>query len=298
VNSADHPDVHDIIAEMRGVLESFADRVLIGEIYLPVERLVAYYGKDLTGAHLPFNFQLIHTAWNAHEIAKLVAEYERALPQGGWPNWVLGNHDQRRIATRVGNDQARVAAMLLLTLRGSPTMYYGDEIGLPQVPIPANRTQDPWEHNEPGLGVGRDPARTPMQWDASANAGFSSVEPWLPLATDYPTCNVASLRADGGSILCFYRYLIALRRRFSALSIGDYLPLATERDVLIYERRYGSERLIVALNLGHEEEASKLPEGIGEVEILLSTHLDRKENVSQLRLRPNEGVIGVVRPRA
>ena len=104
------------------------------------------------------------------------------MPSGGWPNWVLGNHDQPRIAARVGAAQARVAAMLLLTLRGTPTMYYGDEIGMRDVEIPPERVQDPWEKNEPGLGLGRDPERTPMQWDALAEAPASRAgEPWLPL---------------------------------------------------------------------------------------------------------------------
>jgi alpha-glucosidase len=140
VYNADQPEIHDVIAEMRAVLDHYTERVLIGEIYLPLERLVAYYGKDLSGAHLPFNFQLILTAWNAREIARLIEEYEQALPDGGWPNWVLGNHDQPRIAARVGAAQARVAAMLLLSLRGTPTMYYGDELGLGRVAIRGNAT--------------------------------------------------------------------------------------------------------------------------------------------------------------
>jgi alpha-glucosidase len=161
------------------------NRVLIGEIYLPVERLVAYYGKNLTGAHLPFNFQLLNTAWTAPHIAELIENYEAALPDGGWPNWVLSNHDRPRIAARVGPKQARVAAMLLLTLRGTPTLYYGDELGIGRVEIAPHLIRDPWAKYEPGLGVGRDPARTPMQWDASAFAGFSTHEPWLPLTPDY-----------------------------------------------------------------------------------------------------------------
>jgi alpha-glucosidase len=99
-NSADHPDIEGVVRELRAVLDEFPDRVLIGELYLPIERLVAYYGKDLEGAQLPFNFQLIHAAWHAGTIARLVEEYEAALPAGGWPNWVLGNHDQRLSATR------------------------------------------------------------------------------------------------------------------------------------------------------------------------------------------------------
>ena len=125
-NNADQPEIHEIVAEMRSIVDEFPERVLIGEIYLPLERLVAYYGKGSGGVHLPFNFQLLSTAWTAKEIARLIVEYEAALPVGGWPNWVLGNHDQPRIAARVGVAQARFAAMLLLTLRGTPTMYYGD----------------------------------------------------------------------------------------------------------------------------------------------------------------------------
>ena len=119
------------------------ERVLIGEIYLPLERLVTYYGPDLSGVHLPFNFQLLQTTWKADAIAKVIADYEAALPPDAWPNWVLGNHDQPRIAHRVGVRQARVAAMLLLTLRGTPTMYYGDEIGMTNVADPARACARP-----------------------------------------------------------------------------------------------------------------------------------------------------------
>ncbi len=162
--SGDQPDVHEVIAEMRRTIDAYGDRVFIGEIYLPIERLVTYYGEGLDGVHLPFNFQLIHAAWKASTIATLVRDYEAALPPGGWPNWVLGNHDQPRIAARIGSAQARNAALLLLTLRGTPTLYYGDELGIGRVEIPPDAVHDPWEKNEPGLGFGRDPYRTPFQW--------------------------------------------------------------------------------------------------------------------------------------
>src|SRR6185503_17285360 len=210
--TTDLPEVHGIVARMRRLLEEYRERVLIGEIYLPVERLVKYYGADLQGAHLPFNFQLVQAPWDAAHIARLIAEYERALPEGAWPNWVLGNHDQHRIASRVGAAQARVAAMLLLTLRGTPTMYNGDEIGMHDVDIPPELVQDPQELGVPGIGLGRDPERTPMQWDASPNAGFTSGTPWLPLAANYRTANVAAEHDDPASMLTLYRRLIALRR--------------------------------------------------------------------------------------
>ncbi|KMO32530.1 alpha-amylase family glycosyl hydrolase [Methylobacterium aquaticum] len=257
IHSADQPEVMEVIAEMRAVLADYDARVLIGEIYLPLERLVAYYGVDLSGAHLPFNFQLIQTPWHAEAVARLIAEYEAALPAGGWPNWVLGNHDRPRIAARVGEAQARVAAVLLLTLRGTPTLYYGDEIGLSRVPIPPERVRDPWEHNEPGRG--RDPERTPMQWAPGLHAGFSTVEPWLPLDPQAQSRNVELLRDDPASILTLHRRLIALRREHPALSVGAYRAVSVSGEVLVYERLHGDTVIRVALNFGHESCTTSIP---------------------------------------
>jgi alpha-glucosidase len=292
--SADRPEVHDIVAEMRAVLDAYPQRLLIGEVYLPVERLVAYYGRDMRGAHLPFNFQLIFAAWNAGEIARIVAEYEAAMPKGGTPNWVLGNHDQKRIATRVGAAGARLAVMLLLTLRGTPTIYYGDELGLEDVPISPELVQDGWELNEPGLGLGRDPARTPMPWDSTTNAGFTTGVPWLPLNPDCATRNVAVQATDAGSILALCRSLMTLRREQPALHAGLYGGARIEQNVFAFERRHGEEtRLMVALNFGSTVQCSALPADAGAGRVLLSTALDRgQDEVSaQIELRPAEGVI-------
>src|ERR1019366_2284968 len=135
-HSTDQPEVHDLAGAMRRIADSFGERVLIGEVYLPLDRLMHYYGGDTAGVHLPFNFQLIHAPWTARGLATLIADYEAALPHNAWPNWVLGNHDRPRVADRIGAAQARVAAMLLLTLRGTPTIYYGDELGIGHVDIP------------------------------------------------------------------------------------------------------------------------------------------------------------------
>jgi alpha-glucosidase len=276
VHSNGHNDIYGIVNGLRRVLEEFDDRVLIGEIYLPIERLVTYYGTpDLPGAHLPFNFQLIFASWHAEALARMITEYESHVPETGWPNWVLGNHDQRRIAARLGQAQARVAAVLLLTLRGTPTMYYGDEIGMPHVQIPARLAQDPWEHNEPGHGFGRDPQRTPMLWDGSPNAGFSTARPWLPLAGDWAVRNVAAFDDDPSSILWLYRRLIELRRSHLALSVGSFSLISRVGQVLAYERRHGEERLVVVLNLGHEPH--DLPAKIvGGGHVILSTLPERE----------------------
>jgi len=291
--STDQAEVHDVIAEMRRLIDEFDSRVLIGEIYLPLERLVAYYGKDLAGAHLPFNFALLSAPWNARAIEKIILEYESVLPAGAWPNWVLGNHDRPRVASRVGQAQARVAAMLLLSLRGTPTLYYGDEIGMHQVAIAAEQVRDPFEKNVPGIGVGRDGCRTPMQWDASPCAGFSTATPWLPLADDFRHENVANLDADAASILSLYKALIGLRKKLPQLVSGDYVPIAAEGDLLLYRRRSGGATVVIALNLGAEPVSIAADAAGLSGEILLSTFLDRQgEKIrGALDLRGDEGVI-------
>lgn len=290
VYSVDQPGVHEVVSRMREVLEEFGNRVMIGEIYLPVHQLVTYYGQNSSGAHLPFNFQLISLPWEARKIAAAIDHYEAALPEGAWPNWVLGNHDKPRIATRAGAAQARVAAMLLLTLRGTPTMYYGDELGMENVPVPPEKVQDPWEKNVPGLGLNRDPVRTPMQWNSADYAGFSNAEPWLPLAASYRENNVAALSGNQESILSFYRALIALRRSKRALTDGEYIPVPAKGDLICYIRRREREVLLVCLNLGKATYCLKFRQA---GQIFLSTRAARSGESFRdcLKLHGNEGTI-------
>jgi alpha-glucosidase len=272
--SGDRPEVHAVAADMRRVMDGFNERVLIGEIYLSPDKLVAFYGRDLKGVQLPFNFALISAPWTAAAISNVIDIYEAALPPGAWPNWVLGNHDRPRIASRAGEAQARVAAMLLLTLRGTPTLYYGDEIGMKQVPIAADQVCDPWEKNLPGRGLGRDGCRTPMQWDSSLHAGFTDGMPWLPLDTDFAVRNVATGRQDRASILNLYRALLALRRARPELTVGAYSRLALSGDLLVYRREHEGRHLAVALNFGSTP--APLPEAIVSCgKIVLSTFMDR-----------------------
>ena len=185
--------------------------------------------------------------------------------------------------------------MLLFTLRGTPTLYYGDELGMPDVEIQPELVQDPFEKNVPGRGLGRDPARTPMQWEAGPNAGFcpEGVEPWLPVADDYRTYNVAAEREDPRSMLALHRRLLALRRAEPALAVGSYEPVEDTGNLLAYVRENGGRRLLVVLNLGdrpHDFAADGLQiRG----RLVLSTHLDRDgEKVDGTpALRGDEGVI-------
>ncbi len=291
--------IHDLIRQMRAVLDEYDERMMVGEIYLPLDQLMTYYG-DGDECHMPFNFQLISLPWDARVIGDYIRAYEGALPPGGWPNWVLGNHDQHRIATRVGPAQARVAQMLLLTLRGTPTCYYGDEIGMEDVPIPLAECMDPAALQQPEQYEkwGRDPERTPMQWDDTPNAGFTTAEarPWLPLAADYATRNVAAQDGDPASLLSLYRALAALRRAEPALNRGgiELVDVGIE-DVLAYRRTHDQgDSFLVLINFGdgsHTFNRDALdPEG---VEIILSTHPARMDGAvaGAVSLAGNEGVI-------
>ena len=316
--TANRPETHEIVAEMRALLETYpGERLLIGEIYLPIEELVQYYGAsvpvgteeelhDLTtasitgprlkGAQLPFNFHLIQTPWSAHAIACLIRDYEAALPPGAWPNWVLGNHDQMRLATRIGEEQARVAGMLLLTLRGTPTLYYGDELGMKDGVIAPDQVQDPAEKNQPGIGMGRDPERTPMLWDNSANAGFTTGKPWLPINPEFTNYTVETESKDKGSVLSLYRKLLELRCDHAALHSGDVYGVKPEDDsnqqVLGYRRTDGIERIQVLLNLSGEPQEAPCPPG----RVMLSTRAGRDaESIrGNVKLQPHEGVVIVL----
>jgi alpha-glucosidase len=307
--TADRPETHMIVREMREVLNAYPDRLLIGEIYLPPDKLVTYYGatppaadqdvsdpatNSLRGADMPFNFHLILSPWRADTIAHLIREYEALLPPGAWPNWVLGNHDQKRLASRLGEGQARVAALVLLTLRGTPTLYYGDELGMLDGLIAPDQVQDPAEKNQPGIGMGRDPERTPMLWDATATAGFTTGTSWLPITPGTPeTFSVATEAAQPRSVLALYRKLIALRRQHPALHAGPVAEVRADGGVLRYERHNPAssapERLLLLANLTNDLETVQVPPA----RVLLTTILDGQGAVcdGSFTLEAGEGVV-------
>jgi alpha-glucosidase len=254
----DEPVVHPLMRELRAVADEFDERVLIGEIWLPPTELVTFYGAQLDELHLPFNFGLLElTDWDATTVRNAVVAYEQALPADAWPNWVVGNHDRHRVATRLGAAQARVATMLLLTLRGTPTLYYGDEIGMVEVELPRAAWRDPQ-----GLrgGPTRDGCRTPMRWDSSAGAGFTTDTPWLPLDQP-PGTDVAAQRDDPASLLTLTRDLLALRRAEPALNVGEWHNLGHGGSVFAYLRNSvgpDGRRFLICLNLA--DKPSPLPE--------------------------------------
>jgi alpha-glucosidase len=238
--------------------------------------------------HLPFNFALIMLDWNAEAIRDFVLRYEAALPPDGQPNYVMGNHDMERLASRIGSEQARVAAMLMLTVGGTPFIYQGEELGMTNGEITPEQYQDPQGIN---MGVSRDFERTPMQWNSEIFAGFSTASPWLPVASNYKTVNVESEQADPRSMLNLYRQLIQLRRSHPALTIGKLSPLESPQGTFAYLREHEGEKLIVALNFTGEEK--RLDLGSGEAQIAISTHLDQPDQVdlSAVHLRAHEGLL-------
>ena len=220
------PEVHDVLRRWRELSDAHdPPRALVGETYvLDLDQLIPYYGKGDDELHLAFNFLFVHAELEADELRTIVEGVEAKLPQISWPVYTGSNHDAGRLATRwAGDDErrARVALMMLLTLRGTPFLYYGDEIGLPEVPLDPETALDPVARRTGDPSRNRDVCRTPMPWSDEPGGGFTSADatPWLPFG-DLAAFNVAAQRADRGSVLHLVRDLIALRKRHGELRDG------------------------------------------------------------------------------
>jgi alpha-glucosidase len=252
------PGLHELFAELRALVDGYrGERVLLGEFYVPTEELVTFYGDRTPELHLPLNLSWTWAKWQADAIGPMTAEYQAHVAGRGWPTTMLDTHDQPRIAARAGVEQARVAALLLLTQRGTPTLYYGDEIGMRGVDIPSEQ----------------------------------AVEPWLPVGVDRATANVATQSHDAGSLLTLTRRLLELRARESVLQGGVQEPCEAGAGLVAY-RRGGDRRFLVVANLMHAPASYDL-RGEGEGRVVLSTFLDREgERVgAEVRLRADEGLL-------
>jgi alpha-glucosidase len=270
-------EVHGIIHDFRRILDSYSqrgrERMAVGEVYLlDPKEVVPYLGDGTDELHLAFNFAFLLSPWSARHLRERVEQSESLLPPTAWPNYSLSNHDHSRHASRYGAERAKAAAMVLLTLRGTPFLYYGEELGMADVPEAGG-----WDP------VGRDPERTPMRWDASLCGGFTSGRPWLPLC--HPPVNVASQSEDPDSVLSLYRRLLALRRRTPALHAGDYVTRLAPPDIFAWQR--GGE-IDVAINMGQEDVRLDLS-GI----VIAATEPTREgERVAgRTPLAPDEGLV-------
>jgi alpha-glucosidase len=241
----DNPDTHRVLRGLRRLVDSYGgDRLLVGEVYLlSTAKVAEYFGTD-DELHLAFDFTPLYAPWEAEAWRRRVIEAETELgSRGAWPTWTLSNHDNPRHRTRYGGgeERARAAAVLLLTLRGAPFVYYGEELGLADAVVPPSRVVDPG---------GRDACRSPLPWDPSDDHGWpGDGEPWLPWSPEPDVRNVETLRADPTSILNLYRRLTRARRASPALRSGSVALLASPPGVLAYERRDGEDRRVVLVNL-------------------------------------------------
>jgi alpha-glucosidase len=287
----DQPETHDVLRDLREVLDSYGDgacgrpRVALGEVPISDDRLLArYFGAD--GMQTAFHIAFWEQPWQGPAFRATVDSLAGHLRPGALPTYALATHDISRTVTRYGAGQRpRVAAMMMLTLRGIPCVYYGEEIGMADAPPVAGRVIDV---------DGRDGQRTPMQWDDTGR-GFTSGTPWLPFGPGQRAVNVARQRGAPGSLLTLYRRLISFRAASAALRRGSYRSLDSPGDTFVYERVAPGERLLVALNFASRVTPVTLPVGYparGRVE--LSTRGDRDGTAAGLRplmLAPDEAVI-------
>jgi alpha-glucosidase len=285
----DQPAVHDVVATMRRLVDEYQDRVLLGELYLPTDQIIAFYGADEPELHLPLQPVFGSVPWTAEELYRLIDPYLGQMPEDAWPSWMLSTHDGRRVASRAGAAQAPVAAMMLLTLPGTPIIYYGDEIGMHDVKVPPEKERDPQGKR---IGRKRDPVRTPMQWNDWVQAGFTSGEPWLPVADDYEATNVDD-QSEARSLLTLYRRLLSLRREIPTLVSGSFVLEAPRERVISYRREDDERRLLILLNLSSEPQTVELDEQGGRNRVLLSTFHDREneEVENAVQVRGDEGLI-------
>ncbi len=292
VFSMNRPEVHDVLRRWRALADSDEPRrILVGETYvLDLDQLIPYYGQGEDELHLAFNFLFVHAPFDPAALSAVVAGMEEKLPAAAWPVYTGSNHDAGRLATRWADGderRVRVALMMLLALRGTPFLYYGDEIGLPEVPQDAETALDPVARRTGDPSDNRDVCRTPMPWTAEPGGGFTTAAatPWLPFG-DLAACNVAAQRDDPGSVLHLVRDLIALRKGSSELTSGAYETLPAPAGAWAWRR---GERFAVALNMS---DADVTVEGVaGRVAIATDRARDGEDVPGAVRLAAYEGVV-------
>jgi len=256
----------DVVKKFVDVLEEYGQKFIVTEVWSSSEQLIKVYNRIEKHFFAPFNFFMITAPWDAAVHKEGIDKYDDGVTSMYTPTYVLGSHDKSRIASRIPASQIRIAAMLLFTLRGIPFIYYGEELGMEDTPIPQDQIHDPFEKNSPGLGLGRDPERTPMQWNKKPKAGFTTGKPWLPINENYKKLNAQTENIDPKSLLSFYKQLIHIRNESKALLHGKYASWDTGSDkIFAYTRHKGSEVILVILNYSDLEQRISLPFRKGKV---------------------------------
>lgn len=292
-NSRYGQSLFDYLAEIAAAVEEFDDRIILFEDYpdsnfnIP-DQYRAFYNVNPRVA-APFNFEGFTVEYDAADFRRFVGSFQKIIGSELRPFYCFGNHDKPRLASRVGKEEARLIGMMQLTLPGIPVIYYGEEIGMENVEIPADSVQDPFEKQTPNMGLGRDPSRTPMQWSDAPQSGFSDVAPWLPVSTDYKTCNVAVQQGSDSSMFVMYKSLLDLRRS-AVIRVGEYVGWDSQHEQIFgYIRRHKDEQILTVLNMS-DKPLTCVADMRGEV--LYSTHpfvtICEHLNVD---LEPHQGVI-------
>ena len=262
------PEMMPLVEEIRALVNQYDDRYVVGETFLvSTEKAREYIGENRL--HAGFDYAYARSPFSAKAFARAIKNWDTLHGQGAWPNYFLNNHDTPRSSTRyaVGEDDARlkVLAAMHLTVRGTPYLYYGEEIGMRDIKVSRSQIQDPIGKRYWPVFKGRDSCRAPMQWDGSANASFTRGKPWLHLHPDYPLRNTQNQAENPASLLNFYRQLTQLRRASPALQKGSLTLLENlPADVLAYTREDTSERILIVLNFSNLLKTVDLP-ALGEL---------------------------------
>lgn len=291
-----------VIKKLRKLVDQYEDRMLVGEVFtLPPgnsRNAARFLGNGNNLLHMTFDFSLIFQKWGAKSYYKTISEWYTQIPKNGWPSNVLSNHDLFRSINRIGmrsnNEQkAKVMATLLLTLKGTPFVYYGEEIGMENLKIKRNQIKDHLGKKYWPIFSGRDRARTPMQWTEEKNAGFTTSEPWLPINDNYDHKNVANLSASPNSIFNLYRELIKLRKKNPAFQKGVWSVLSKgENGVLSYYRAHKKDKFLVLLNFTNHRRSVEDKHNVL-LKIVVSTHKKVKEVLKphRMMLEPYEATV-------
>lgn len=296
IYDCDQPEMIPLLQELRGILDSYSERYAVGETFIDnKEKITPYTGKDKL--HAAFNFDFMWSRFDPAKLIKPILDWEELYAQYDiWPNYVFGNHDATRMATRhTGNeedDRLKVLMALLLTLRGTPYLYYGEEIGMRNISLKRSEILDPPGRKYWPFYKGRDGCRSPMQWNDSTCAGFSSAQSWLPAHPNYRKRNVEAQEADSNSMLNFTREIIKFRRENPALHRGEFTLLTTHpKDVLAYLRHTPEQKMLVALNFKNRTATlESIP--AEKWNLLFSTTRDSfAESKQRLQLSPYEVLI-------
>lgn len=306
VYDRDRPEMHGILRRLRKLLDSYPDkRMAVGEVmqdfpgnvFLPA----TYCGRN-DELHLAFNFMFLFSSWEAKSFYQIIKDFESALGDDNWPNYTLSNHDFPRHISRYAKKKetlprAKVAAAMLLTLKGTPFLYYGEEIGMERQKVPRKRIQDPVGKKYWPFHPGRDPERIPMPWDDSENSGFSIGEPWLPIYEEFEEVNVQNQVQDNSSLFHVYKRLLELRKQRKSLRRGNQkIHLSENQKVLFYKRKEGKEETYIFLNFTNESVETIYPRKWELNRILFSSaprpsFLKEKADENRLLIYPNEAIL-------